>query len=286
LDFNPSSIERLCVRSTDSLGDAVMSLAAIRAIRNAMRQGTSLLLVARPELADLFARENTVDRVIRYPAPRNFAARRAFAAQLREERFDCALLLQNSFDAALIAWMAAIPERIGYKGGGRGWFLTRPIPVPRRGEIPRHTCSHYLELARRAGLIDHYRPCEPVLLENVETARRAGSELLDAMGIAEPVIGICPGAARGMRERFAERGRALRPADGTVLVFGAGTELELELAESVAREIPGARNLAGLTLRDFIDLLACCGVILCNDSSSVRQLASALGVPTAPPPLR
>ncbi len=282
MDFNPSSVARVCVRSTNWLGDAVMSLAAIRAIRNTLPHA-HLALVARPGLADLFAREDAVDRVIPYPAARNFGARRAFAAQLRKERFDCAILLQNAFDAALVAWLADIPERIGYKRDGRGRLLTRAIPVPEPGDIPRHERFYYLELLRRAGIIDRFPPCEAIALENVEAARRSGAEHLAALGIAEPVIGIGPGAAYGnakrwMSERFAACGRALRPADGTVLVFGAAAEREL--AESVAREIPGARNLGGqTTLREFIDLVACCRLFLCNDSGAMH-VASALGVPT------
>lgn len=282
MDFNPSSVARVCVRSTNWLGDAVMSLPAIRAIRKTLPHA-GLALVARPGLAGLFARESAVDRVIPYPAPSNFAARRAFAAELREQKFDCAILLQNAFDAALIAWMAAIPERIGYGRDGCRLLLTRAIPVPEPGDIPRHERFYYLELLRCAGIIDRFPACDAIALENVEAARRSGGEHLRALGIAEPVIGISPGAAYGnakrwMSERFAECGRALRPADGTVLVFGSAAEREL--AETVARAIPGARNLAGqTTLREFIDLVACCRLFLCNDSGAMH-VASALGVPT------
>jgi heptosyltransferase-2 len=282
LDFNPSSVARVCVRSTNWLGDAVMSLAAIRAIRNTLPHA-QLALVARPGLAGLFTRESAVDRVIPYPAPRNFAARRAFARVVRQYGFDCAILLQNAFDAALIAWLAGIPERIGYGRDGRSRLLTRAIPVPEPGDIPRHERFYYLELLCRAGIIDRFPPCESIVLENLETARRSGAEHLAALGIAAPVIGISPGAAYGnakrwMSERFAECGRALRPPDGTVLLFGAAAEREL--AETVAREIPGARNLAGeTTLGEFIDLVACCRLFLCNDSGAMH-VASALGVPT------
>ena len=88
-------------------------------------------------MAELYARESSIDRVIRYQA-KTLGARFEFGRRLREERFDCAILLQNAFDAALIAWLAAIPERIGYHRDGRGWLLTRAIPVPEPGDIPRH----------------------------------------------------------------------------------------------------------------------------------------------------
>ena len=83
-------------------------------------------------------------------------ARRDFAARLRAERFDCAILLQNAFDAALIAWLADIPERIGYARDGRGILLTQAIPVPEPGDIPRHERFYYLELLRRAGMMERF----------------------------------------------------------------------------------------------------------------------------------
>ena len=107
-------MSKVLVRATNWLGDAVMSLPAIRAIRQVFPHA-HLAVLARPSVADLYARETAIDRVIPYPAPRGLRARRAFAARLRVERFDGAILLQNAFDAALIVWLAGIPERIGYR---------------------------------------------------------------------------------------------------------------------------------------------------------------------------
>lgn len=110
-------MSRVMVRATNWLGDAVMSLPAIRAIRGVFPQA-HLAVVAKPWVADLYAREKSIDRVIPYTA-KTFGDKRAFAAGLRRERFDGAILLQNAFDAALMAWMAGIPERIGYRRDGR-----------------------------------------------------------------------------------------------------------------------------------------------------------------------
>jgi heptosyltransferase-2 len=56
----------------------------------------------------------------------------------------------------LTAWLARIPERIGYARDGRSWLLTRAIRRPEPGDIPRHERFYYLELLRRAGLIEHF----------------------------------------------------------------------------------------------------------------------------------
>jgi heptosyltransferase-2 len=271
--LNPSSVSRVAVRATNWLGDAVMSLSALRAVRGIFPHA-HLAVIARPAVAGIYARERCVDEVIVYSG-----TCRACAAQVREKRFDAAILFQNAFDAALLAWMAAIPERIGYRRDGRGFLLTRAIPVPESGEIPRHERFYYLELLRRAGLMEHFPECDAIRLDGIDAAREAGRARLADLGIRGPVIGISPGAAYGgakRYERFAEVGQALSPAN--FLIFGSSSEQEL--CASVAARIPGACNLAGrTTLAEFIELAAACRVFLTNDSGAMH-VASALGVPT------
>ena len=285
--FNPSAFERISIRATNWLGDAVMSLPAIRAVRQACPRA-EIALVARPGLADLYRRESSVDRVLPCPMPETLGARRAFAARLRQERFDAMFLLPNSFGTALTAWMARIPERIGYARDGRGWLLTRAITRPEPGDIPRQERFYYLELLRRAGLMEHFPECPAIRLEGIPAAREAGALRLCELGVRTAAIGLSPGAAYGnakrwLPERFAEAARSVAAALGaTVLVFGSGAEREL--CETVAAAVRAAnveaRNFAGeTTLSQFIDLAAACRLYLTNDSGAMH-VASALGVPT------
>jgi heptosyltransferase-2 len=280
-------MSRVLVRATNWLGDAVMSLPAIRAIRQVFPHA-HLAVLARPSVADLYARETVIDRVIPYPALKGLNARREFAARLHTERFDGAILLQNAFDAALIVWLAGIPERIGYSRDGRGMLLTRAVQVPEPGDIPRHERFYYLELLRRAGLIERFPESVAIRLDGIAAAREAGAAHLDALHIAGPVIGVSPGAAYGdakrwLPERFAESARQLAAASqASVLVFGAAAERALceTVAEPLRQAGLDARNLAGeTTLGEFINLAAVCRLFLTNDSGAMH-VASALGVPT------
>jgi heptosyltransferase-2 len=272
------------VRATNWLGDAVMSLPAIRAIRQIFPHA-HIALVARPWVADLYSREHSVDCIIPYTAQKGLRAKREFAHLLRREHFDAAILLQNAFEAALVAWLAGIPERIGYNRDARGLLLTQAIPVPEAGEIPLHERFYYLELLRRAGMIEHFPDSEPIRLEGIDEARAAGAAHLARLGISGSAIGISPGAAYGnakcwLPERFAAVAQNL--ASSAVLLFGSSGERALcdTVADPLRRGGVEVRNLAGeTTLREFIDLAAACRLFLTNDSGAMH-VSSALGVPT------
>jgi heptosyltransferase-2 len=273
---------KILIRATNWLGDAVMSLPAIRAVRECY-PGAHLTVLARPSVADLYARERSIDRIWQYGGNR-----REVAAGLRRECFDCAILLPNSFDSALVAWIARIPRRIGYRRDGRGWLLTEAVPAPEPGEIPRHERFYYLELLRRSGLIHEYPACEEIRLDCPEEAREAGLRSFRDADLAAPVIGVSPGAAYGdakrwLPERFAETAtETARRHTASVALFGS--RAERPLCEAIAAEVRAAgvaaRSLAGeTTLRQFIEFAAACRLFLSNDSGAMH-IASALGVPT------
>ena len=259
----------ILVRATNWVGDAVMSLPALRAIRE--RFSTARISVlAKPWVADLYGRESFIDEIILYSGQSPWRT----GHQLRSRRFDCAILLQNAFEAAWIAWLARIPTRIGYKRDGRQLLLTRAVNVPKPGEIPRHERFYYLELLRRAGII-------PTLPESQEIRLGSG-----AVPSAKRVIGVSPGAAYGtakrwLPERFAEAAGTLATARGASIAL-FGSKGERELCGEVAQLLNGHQvtNYAGqTTLAQFIDLASGCELFLTNDSGSMH-IASALGVPT------
>src|SRR5580658_9870639 len=108
---NEVSYNRILVRATNWIGDAVMSLPALRALRQRFPDA-EISILAKPWVADLYGREPFCDRLLPY-TPRGWQAKWGAARELTPLGFDCAILLQNAFEAAAIVFMAGIPERIG-----------------------------------------------------------------------------------------------------------------------------------------------------------------------------
>jgi heptosyltransferase-2 len=246
-----------------------MCLPALHAIRQRFPEA-HITILAKSWVADLYAQESFTNRMLMCDAKPWWT----MALELRRHRFDCAILLQNAFGAAWVAAAAGIPARIGYNRDGRGFLLTRAVKVPKRGEIPRHQRFYYLELLRRARLID---------------ALPAGNiKITPQTSVRNPkrVIGISPGAAYGtakrwLPERFAEAASELANARGAALAL-FGSRAEHPLCEQIAQMLHGhdVTNYAGrTTLEQFIELAARCELFLTNDSGAMH-IASALGVPT------
>src|SRR3984885_3480023 len=278
----------ILIRATNWIGDAVMSLPAIRAIRNRYPDAR-ITVLAKPWVAALYEGELSIDRVITLEAAsgaRDWKAKWDLARRLRNESdasFDLAVLLPNSFESAAVVWLAGVKRLVGYARDGRSWLLSDAIALPTKGEIPRHERFYYLEMLRRAGLIEAIPDVPEIRLDGIAEARRRGAELFAKAGVKLPVIGVSPGAAYGaakrwLPERFGEAAAHLAgEAGGSVAVFGSAAERPM--CEEVARA-SGGRNFAGETdLRSFIDMTAACHLFLTNDSGAMH-IASALGVPS------
>ncbi len=257
-----------------------MSLPALRALRGRY-PSAHIAILAKPWVRDLYGREPFCDEVIPYsPAslPEKWAAGRA----LRARGFDMAILLQNAFEAALVAYAARIPERIGYARDGRGMLLTRAVAVPKEKV---HERFYYLELLHRAGILDRLPESDAIRLDGAGAARAAGLERFAKLGMGEVIVGVSPGAAYGsakrwLPERFAESASTVaRELGGRVAIFGSAAERDV--CEIVARAVTvPAHNFAGETsLAEYIELAAACRVYLTNDSGPMH-IASALGLPT------
>lgn len=276
--------ENILVRATNWVGDLVMSTPALAAIKKSCPDSRISVLV-RPPLEGLLKGNPSVDEIILYDkklykGPIGLAG---LARELRRRRFDRAILLQNAFEAALIAFMAKIPVRMGYSTDGRGMLLTHGVKVARETR-EKHQVYYYLDMLEALGLKS---AGEKPRLYPDRSERRDALNLLKEHGIGrgDLVVGINPGAQYGVAKKwYPERYGAL--ADRLIKDFGArilifGGPGDVAVAGTVEASMKGAPvNLAGKTsLGGLMALAGMCGLFVTNDTGAMH-VAAALGVPT------
>lgn len=289
----------ILIRGVNWIGDAVMTLPAIRALRRA-HPGSRIAVLVKPWVSGLFERNPDIDEIIIYrDTDSGIAGRLKLAQAIRKRAFCRAILLQNAFDAALIAFLAGIPERIGYNRDGRRLLLTRAVPFDRVAKGLHHI-AYYLNLVRQAGFPAAYElPWIP--LAAVE--RRAACAILGKL--RRPVVGINPGATFGSSkrwppDRFAEVGsRVISELQGSVVIFGGpsetgiGEEIQRTIEQALSPGRPGLPgdidsaspanafllNVAGRTdIRMLASLISACDLLVTNDSGPMH-IACAVRTP-------
>ncbi len=279
---------KILIRTTNWVGDAIMALPALRAVRKRFPDA-GIAILARPYVVDIYRDQEISDQLIPYDPKGSHAGyigRERLTSELREQEFDTALLLQNAFDAAWLAWRAKIPERIGYARDGRSFLLTKAVPVPRNGEIPAHEKFYYLELLRRAGWLDSVPDESFIGLRVPEGKSRSAEEFLRNAGVRQGVVRIAIGAGASYGSakcwppsRFAEVANRLQfEADADVILLGTAAEASVSAAISREMRRPPIDLTGKTAIADLAALLSQCHLFIGNDSGAMH-VAAAVGLP-------
>jgi lipopolysaccharide heptosyltransferase II len=254
---------RILVRSSNWLGDAVMSVPAIRAIKSG-RPDAHVSVAVPEKLAALWKIVAEVDEVIALPSKSIVAAARLFR---QRPPFDVAILFPNSSRSALEAFLAGIPRRVGWRGHWRRWLVNQSpresIPV---GIV--HQTYKYLELASTLGAVvaPEFAPANSI------TDRREQFK-----------FGLCPGAEYGPAKqwpRFAEVAQEIAGRFPVQWIL-FGTAGDGPSGDEVA-EVLGDKcvnRIGQTTLAQLINELRECDLLLTNDTGTMH-LADLLRVPT------
>jgi heptosyltransferase-2 len=203
-------LKRLIVRLPNWLGDTVMAVPALRALRASVGDGR--ILLAGP-WAPILAGQGLAEVLVVYP--RGWGGRLRAADEVRKFGADTAVLLPNSLEAALAAVYWGARRRIGYAWGGRSRLLTDPVPPPR----PRfHQVDEYARLVGRLDVPVTERVPRLQPPDARAPGRLRGRELLEEVGARGgrgPVVGVHLGAAFGTAQVGA-RERILAELDALV----------------------------------------------------------------------
>jgi len=267
------------------VGDMVMAHSFVQLLATVDNQAEIHVLAPAATLA-LAERMPQVSKAILFPLVHNELAlgkRWRVAKSLRQQHYDRAYLLPNSWKSALVPWLARIACRIGWHGEARFGLLNdkRRLEATRRYPL---MIERFMALALPAGA----RLPKPYPLPQLQVDQDNLVALRDRLGLTscQPVLALCPGAEFGPAKRwpsahYAQVAAAALTAGQQVWLFGSPKDLaccEEIVAQLVAESAntQALHNLAGRTqLLDALDLLSVADHVVCNDSG-LMHIAAAL----------
>lgn len=279
-----SSRAHILIRAANWVGDAVMTTPVVRAVRSNFPRAR-ITVLAKPWVVPVYQNNPHVDHVMVYENQGRHKmglGTLRLAKDMRFQRFDLAILMQNAFEAALLAFLARIPERLGYNTDARAMLLNRCIkmdPSLKKG----HLIDYYLAILSSAGLDIAGRELElyPDPRDREWVQRFLDEQALSGPG--RPVLGINPGATGGTAkrwfpERYAQLASGLAARHQTrVIIFGGPADREL--GDEICAMAQGACiNMAGRTsLSKAFALIGALNLFVTNDSG-LMHVAAALNV--------
>jgi heptosyltransferase-2 len=279
-------IGRVVVRGANWVGDAVMTVPALRELRRLL-PGAHLTLATRAWAEGIFEGADYLDDLL-VVGKKGAGSFFGEVREWRRRRFDLAVLFPNAFAPALTAFAARVPLRVGYATDGRGPLLTHALAVPTwRGR--RHEVYYYLEIVAGLGRLlgtssagGHEASAALTVsstrLEEARALLRAAGARLD-----RPLVALCPGstnsrAKRWPAERFARLADLLAESGAEVVLVGAPEELEVT-EEVLAKMRFKPSVLTGRTsLAQSAAVLSAVDVLVTNDTGPAH-VAAALGRP-------
>ena len=283
--ISTKGIKKILIRSTNWVGDTVMMIPSLGAIKKTF-PSAEITVLATPWVIPLLESHPAVDRTILMEKGKGLLKSLKELARvallLRGERFDLAVLFQNAFEAAFLTYIGGVRYIVGYDSDGRGFFLTHKV-IRDQDILSAHQVEYFIGLTEAMGWQAEER--EPVLYINKEDIEST-SLMLSSMGIGDNIFvaGINPGAVYGSAKRWPEDKFAVigdwvtKRWGARVLIFGSFSEREIGANVSNLM-YTNSVNLCGQTsLGQAMALINRCNLFITNDSG-LMHIAAAFNIP-------
>lgn len=287
-EHRPRNLKILIIR-LDRIGDVVLSLPAVQAIRRRF-PNAHIAMMVRPYAQSVVSGNPWIDEVIPYYYEKrgrhsSILGNLRFMREIVNRRFDVAFIFHPGHRSHLIPFFTGIPYRIGFQKGLDSFLLTKRIP-DRCHEGLKHESEYILDIVRAFGVDTNFEKelVWPVFTEDELLAQ----DLFTAKGWSEgaPFIAIHPGAScaskRWPQESFSEVGaRVLRETSLNIVLVGGNEDKEAaHTIETECGDRTRVLNLAGqLTLKQLAAVLKKASVLVSNDSGPAH-VAAAVGTRT------
>lgn len=276
----------IAVRVPNWIGDCVMSLPALRALKDHCPHD-NIKIITKPHLSEVFKNIDEIEEIITIPGKVKASHLFSAAGELKTHRFAAGILFTNSFNSALLFRLAGIKPLTGYTKDLRGFLLDKKLKFP-GDEDRNHHIYFYM------GLVEAFtgRKIEKEYSDGLVIAGDEEEEVAGLLAsrfsvdVSKTLIGISPSAAYGTAKqwlpgRFVELIRRIIREKETSEILLFGSAQEREKTERIREQSGSGRvhNLAGeLTLRQALTAISLCSLFVSNDSG-LMHAASSLKVP-------
>ena len=284
--FDPRNI---LVIDFGQLGDVVMSLPALRAIREKFPYAKITVAVGKPgkELLNLCGYANEileVDRVALRDGPTLISIGRIakFVSQVRKQKFDFVIDLHSYYETNILGFLSGASHRLYSRRENRSLdFLGNFKPQPAREKTAAHLVDRYLDMLKPLGIENV--PRVPVLKTSPSDDKAVEAMLKKEKAQSrELLVGMFPGAGNASRvwplEKFAEVADHLIRNDRVRVIVFAGPE-ERALVPQMRSVFPsGTIFFDRLTIPQLASAQARLTLFISNDTGPAH-IAAAVGTP-------
>jgi heptosyltransferase-1 len=286
--FDPRNI---LVIDFGQLGDVVLSLPALSAVRKRFQKARITVAVGKPgaEVVALsgFADETlVVDRVGLRDGFKPLSVLRVFkiVKEVREKKFDFVIDLHSLSETNLLGFLSGAPKRLFSRRPGRSLdYLANfhPRPPVETDHRKRHLIDRYLDVLRPLEIENaerlptlKTRPADAAALERILVKAKADA--------GAPLVGLFPGAGHPSRrwplEQFASLADFLIRNDEVKILVFVGPE-ERAFIKDIRRQFPPSTVvLEQLTIPQLAAAQARLAAFVSNDTGPMH-IASAVGTP-------
>lgn len=272
--------EKVVVRLCNWIGDVVMNLPALEALRGNLPDA-DITVICRESVADVIRfRPDLVDHIMTVDDKKGFGEMRRIGRLLRRQGFDLGLNFTNHFRGAFVLWAGRIKQRVGFAR-----FATKPLltqSIKRNDSGDQHEKHDYLELIETLEMEAKGNILPRLLVEETERAK-VRKKYLPRLG--GPLVVIHAGAAYGTAKRWLPERysavclRQVKQHGAHIVLLGTAPENAPNALIEEALPEGSVTNLVGKTnLRTSIAMIACADAFLSGDSG-LAHVAGALSIP-------
>lgn len=279
-----NEFKNILIVRTDRIGDVVLTVPAIRAIRKKFPDARLTVLLS-PLTVDLLDGLSLIDEILvdeRRGMHQGFWGFLQLIRQLRQKKFDLAVIYHTKKRTNLACFLANIPYRLGYKNNKHGGLLNHPVEDV-RPVGNKHEAQYCLDLLDNIGIQSNDLTLE---IAKQESSNRWIVDFLKSRGIdsCEGMIVLHPAASdpakQWPKESFAELVNEMHRQKQTLKFVIIGTKENRSLARDIQNKTDvEILDITGmLSLSQLVSLLARTAILISNDSGPVH-IAAALGIP-------